>query len=245
MKVIIDDKKVLQPSSKEFEQLYFDLRSHEKRMYTDEEVARLPEVDENHIYRKEWEIRKASVKKLIRYFQRKRRPLKILEVGCGNGWLSYQLSQIPYSTVTGIDINLQELQQAERVFAAIPNLSFLCCDIDSLELEAFDVIVFAAAIQYFPSFPRVIDTSLSLLNEGGEIHIIDSHFYWEDEVAGAEERSYRYFLGQGFTKMSEFYFHHSLVEVEAFNFSILYDPKSGLNKIFKKKNPFYWIRIKK
>jgi ubiquinone/menaquinone biosynthesis C-methylase UbiE len=245
MKVKKDDRIVLDPSSKEFERLYIDLRSCEKRIYTDEEVAWLPDISEDHVHRKEWEVRKASAKKLIRYLGHKKQSLKIFEVGCGNGWLSYQLSTIPYSSVTGIDINLEELQQAERVFAAIPNLNFIYGDIGSMEFEKFDVIVFAAAIQYFPSFSKVIESVSILLNEGGEIHLIDSHFYSATEVREAEIRSDIYFHNHGFDGMSKFYFHHSLKELKAFNFSILYDPKSRWNKIFKKKNPFYWIRIKK
>src|SRR6059058_1085116 len=89
----------LHNAANEFESAYIDLRIAEKRMYTDEEVAWLPEVDEEHVHKKEWDIRKLSCAKLTRYLGNKRRPLKILEIGCGNGWLSYQLSQIPDSNV--------------------------------------------------------------------------------------------------------------------------------------------------
>jgi ubiquinone/menaquinone biosynthesis C-methylase UbiE len=245
MNVMGNDKIFLHRSAKEFERLYIELRNQEKRIYTDEEVAWLPEVDESHIYKREWEIRKRSAKKMMQYLQRKNLPLKILEVGCGNGWFSCQLSQIPYSHITGIDINLLELQQAERVFGHIPNLNFIYGDIDSLEPEKFDVIVFAAAIQYFQAFSEVIETALGLLNNSGEIHIIDSHFYSEAEVKGAKRRSLEYFHKQGFDEMNEFYFHHSLKELKAFDFSVLCDPNAWLHKIFKMKNPFHWIRIKR
>ena len=233
-------------ASREFEQLYIDLRCREKRLYTDEEVAWLPDVNEDHIHRKEWEIRKASCKKLIRYLRHKNRSLKILEVGCGNGWLSYHLSQIRYSHVVGIDVNFVELQQAQRIFNAIPNLHFFHTDIDSLPgSEKFDIIVFAASIQYFSSFSDVIETALSRLHDGGEIHIIDSHFYLETDVETARQRSQEYFHDRGFEKMENFYFHHTLKALDEFNYVILYDPNSIFNKILKKKNPFHWICIKK
>ena len=73
----------------EFEQLYIKLRNQEKRIYEDEEVAWLPDVSEDNIHKKEWRIRKASCQKLTHYLSSKKRALKILEVGCGNGWLSY------------------------------------------------------------------------------------------------------------------------------------------------------------
>lgn len=233
-------------SFREFEQLYIGLRNDEQRIYSDEEVAWLPDVDENHVHKKEWKIRKASAEKLVQYLKHKKRPLKILEVGCGNGWLSYHLSQIGSCEVTGLDINWFELQQAQRVFAAIPNLRFIYGDINSslLESEKFDVIVFAASIQYFPLFKEVINKMLGHLNKTGELHIVDSRFYSENEIKEAEQRSREYFQRSGHDGMCALYFHHSLEDLSTFNFSFLYNPHSTLNKILKKKSPFHWIRIK-
>jgi SAM-dependent methyltransferase len=241
------NKTPLPNAANEFESAYVDLRIAEKRMYSDEEVAWLPEVDEEHVHKKEWDIRKSSCTKLIRYLGNKRRPLKILEVGCGNGWLSYQLSQIPDSNVTGLDINLIELQQAERVFAGIPNLGFIYNDLASVSIgfKEFDAVVFAASIQYFHSFKDIIETVLDKLNNKGEIHLLDSHFYFETEVEEARQRSHEYFLARGFDCMDKFYFHHSLKELDGFKYSILYNPHSIVNKVLRKRNPFYWICIKK
>jgi SAM-dependent methyltransferase len=240
------ERTFLEPSFREFEQLYVDLRSNEQRIYSDEEVAWLPDVDEDHVHKKEWQIRKVSAEKLVQYLKHKKRPLKILEVGCGNGWLSCYLSQTHSWAVTGIDINWFELQQAQRVFAAIPNLRFVYGDIDSslLEMEKFDVIIFAASIQYFPSFRDVVEKALKHTNGEGEVHILDSHLYSENEISEAGQRSAAYFHSKGYNKMSAFYFHHSLEELPCFNFSFLYNPHSVFNKLFKKKNPFYWIRIR-
>lgn len=233
------------PFSKEFEQMYIDLRHWENRIYTDEEVAWLPDISEEHFYKKEWDIRKHSCKKLLHYLSNKKRPLKIAEVGCGNGWLSYQLSQINNSIVVGVDINVQELHQAERVFAAVPNLRFTYGSLESLKDETFDIIVFAASIQYFKSFAETIDVALNLLKTNGEIHIVDSHFYLEQEVDEASIRSRNYFQRCGFEKMHDFYFHHSLEELNSYRRRILYNPHSALNKLLRKKNPFHWICIKK
>ncbi|MEI9943399.1 MAG: hypothetical protein WDN26_04195 [Chitinophagaceae bacterium] len=55
------------------------------------------------------------------------------------------------------------------------------CNQACLKDRQFDIIIFAAAIQYFPSLAGIINTALDLLKEDGEIHIIDSHFYHSDE----------------------------------------------------------------
>lgn len=244
MTVQIDDK-YPSSASNEFEQLYIDLRIHEKRMYTDEEVMWLPDVGSDHVHRHEWKIRKTSCRKLTSYLVKKKKALRILEVGCGNGWLSYHLSQIPHSNVVGLDVNLFELQQANRVFAAVPNLHFIYGDLNDLKNDKFDVIVFAASIQYFQSCSNIVQFALSRLDEEAEIHIVDSHFYYETEVEDARHRSRKYFQSKGFGKMGGFYFHHTLKELDEFNFEILYNPNSLINRILKRGNPFHWVCIKK
>jgi ubiquinone/menaquinone biosynthesis C-methylase UbiE len=231
---------------KHFEEAYISLRDKEQRMYSDEEVFELPQVANDHIYKKEWEVRKASAQRLIKYLQKKKQPLKVLEVGCGNGWLSHHLSTIESSVVEGVDVNSIELGQASRVFAGVENLSFIHGDIGSgfLNDQRFDIVVFAAAVQYFQSFRGIINTALNILSKEGEIHILDSKFYTSNEVENARKRSKEYFQKMGFEMMSKFYFHHSFEELEPFNYQILYDADSLTNKLFNKNNPFNWISIK-
>jgi ubiquinone/menaquinone biosynthesis C-methylase UbiE len=230
----------------DFETLYLQLREKEGRVYTDEEVEALPEIAEAHPHYGEWQMRNQSSRKLISYLQKKQQPLKILEVGCGNGWLSGQLATIPESKVIGTDINFTELQQAAKVFSGIPNLHFIYSHIESdvFNERQFDVIVFAASIQYFSSLTEIISKSLKLLKPDGEIHIIDSHFYSLSELSAAKQRSLLYFGAVGFPEMANWYFHHNLDDLEQYNYSMLYDPGSLFNKFLRNKNPFPWILIK-
>src|SRR5215218_10047902 len=105
-----------------FEQAYISLRGKEGRIYSDEQVSELPQVTDDHLYKKEWDVRKASCKRLIEYLQKKEGPLKILEIGCGNGWLANQLATLEGASVKGVDINWIELDQAARVFADVKTL---------------------------------------------------------------------------------------------------------------------------
>jgi ubiquinone/menaquinone biosynthesis C-methylase UbiE len=229
-----------------FEEVYISLRDHEGRIYTDDEVAKLPNIADDHIYKQEWKIRKASSQRLIHYLQKKNKSLRILEVGCGNGWLSHCLSTVENSIVKGIDINQVELSQASRVFTNQKNLSFHYDDITegALKGEYFDVIVFAASIQYFQSFRSMINHALELLHPKGEIHILDTHFYSAKEVDQAKHRSQEYFQQMDCSPMSRFYFHHSKEDLAAFDYEILYNAESFFNKLIPNKNPFNWVCIK-
>ena len=231
--------------TKDFEQLYIDLRRKENRIYSDEEVLKFPLVEFAHPHSKEWGIRKASSDRLISFLSSLGKELKILEVGCGNGWLSNKLSNIPGSFVIGMDINQAELQQARRVFGKVHNLRFRNAVpfADLLTTEYFDVIVFAASIQYFNNFSDIIVFALHHLNANGQIHIIDSHFYKEEEIENARKRTAAYFAELGFPTMSEYYFHHSFHSLKPFKHTFLFNPKKQINKMFSRDRLFPWILI--
>ena len=229
-----------------FPDQYFLLRQKEGRIYTDEEVLKLPEVNTQNPYYHEWQIRKNSCNQLVKYLSGKKKSLQILEVGCGNGWLSAKLSASPSCKVTGIDINNEELSQAKRVFYQVDNIEFSYSSLqdETFKNKQFDIIIFAASIQYFESLKNVLGDALSHLKPQGEIHIIDSHFYKQSEIGAAHERSMDYYRAIGFPEMVNHYFHHSLDEIKLFNYKILHNPDSIINRVKKNKNPFYWVCVK-
>jgi SAM-dependent methyltransferase len=227
-----------------FEDQYIPLRKKEQRLYSDAEVRRLPSISPLHPHYKEWISRKRSCNRLLKHLGKSKTSLRILEVGCGNGWLSHKLSTVKSTQVTGYDINQIELYQAKKVFGNRANLRFTAKD-PFEETAMFDVIVFAASIQYFASLNEIISKSMASLQPGGRLHIIDTHFYEAGEVTAAQKRTEDYFASLGFADMSENYFHHSLDELKRFDYRILYNPGSFWNKLLKRKDPFYWVCIKK
>jgi ubiquinone/menaquinone biosynthesis C-methylase UbiE len=232
-------------SESNFEEIYIASRQSESRVYTDEQVAQLPYIDPHHIHHDEWQARNRSSEKLKNYLANKNKPLSILEIGCGNGWLSAKLAALKNSTITGIDINKTEVSQARRVFSGMSNVSFSAGGLKEMpDGKKFNVIVFAASIQYFPSFERVVRDAFSYLNDAGEIHILDSHFYYPDELESAKQRSMAYYHSTGFDKMAEYYFHHSYDSLRGFKYKIIFNSYCLKNKMFRKKDPFPWICIK-
>jgi 2-polyprenyl-3-methyl-5-hydroxy-6-metoxy-1,4-benzoquinol methylase len=231
-------------AKKDFERLYIASRNKENRVYTDEQVEQLPCIEDAHIHYHEWQVRKRSAGRLFNYLEKKNKPLTVLEAGCGNGWLSARLSAITGSAITGADINKTELDQARRVFGKRTNITFTEGNIADIHFQKkFDVIIFAAAVQYFPSFEEIIGDALPLLNKDGEIHITDSYFYNAAKIEKAKERSVLYYQSIGYGEMAEFYFHHSVGSLSSFNYKLLFNPAALKNKLFRKKDPFPWIRI--
>lgn len=230
-----------------FEKQYIRARTKENRVYDDREVSSLPDMLATHEHYAEWMLRKRSSERLIKRLASKRKPQNILEIGCGNGWLSHRLSGIKNATVTGQDINFTELQQAARVFNGQRKLRFVYGDVFSgiLKERKFDVIVFAASIHYFHSLNKILAFAIDRLDPGGEIHILDTHFYKAGEIREAANRTAVYYRELGFPEMADHYFHHSTNDLSLFRHRVLYDPRGWVNRLLGRKQAFPWICLKK
>lgn len=228
-----------------FEKKYIQVRALESRLYTDEELVHLPDIGPTHPRCREWQLRKQSARRLVRYFSRRKTSLDILEIGCGNGWLTHQLADIPGATVIGVDINFTELQQAARVFSNDPNLRFIHGDIRSGLLEdlRFDYILFAATLEHFPSAKKILHLCLPHLKRGGEIHLIDTPFCKPEEVKLEERRTLAYYTSFGYPEMADYYFHHTFDDLRSFRYTVLYNPRDFRNRFMKNKNQHPWVRI--
>lgn len=238
-------------SSAPFEDLYLKVRASEGRVLDDDIVALLPNVGKRHVANyKEWQARSASFRRLKKYFDSVTVRKNLLDIGCGNGWGAAGLAGNKLLRVSAVDVNIQELQQAERVFSA-PNLAFYYGDIfqDIFPAGQFDFIVLNASAQYFEDLKGLVHRLLFFLKENGEVHIIDTPFYRDEEVAAAKERTRVYFDGLGVPEMAPHYFHHKLSDLSGFSYEIL--NKAGWWRKLKSRvvpaipEHFKWIRIRK
>lgn len=231
---------ILEPyKSSEFEDDYTALRQKEQRLLSDDEVRTLPYLTDS-IHADEWKLRAESAERFRKYLQQKGN-IRLLEIGCGNGWFSHFLAQEPNVTVTGQDINLLELKQADRVFKQ-DNLQWLYVEnFNLLKKQQFDIVVFNASLQYFKNPKAVMKIVKESLKDLGEIHVLDTPIYRnKQEAQKAKSRTQAYYQSKGFSVLAKFYFHHtwqSLPEVK-----VLYSP-SKWQRLLGKKNPFPWLCI--
>jgi len=227
--------------------LYLRVREKEGRLYLDDVVAHLPYISDEHPLANEWRARATSASRLTKYLSRQHKSLSILELGCGNGWLSNLLSKAGHRVV-GVDQNLHELKQATRVFS---NPSFLSANIFSapFALETFDVILLASVIQYFHDLPALINALSQHLKPDGEIHIMDSPLYADDEISNAIQRSQEYYSSLGFPEMAGQYFHHPESDLNMFDSKWLYRPRLNILRwkhwLGLDDSPFPWVVVSK
>lgn len=208
---------------REKERCYLEVRSREGRILRDEEVLLLPNTLESNPYAREWAMRRRSFSRLERYLARRSRGkyIRILDLGCGNGWMANRLAGREGREVWAVDLNAQELRQGARLFGR-GNLHFVYADLASpngiredsvmpFRDKRFDFVILAASAQYFPDFPALISILRSILKPSGEIHITDSPFYGnEAERAAARQRTLEYYARVGVPEMADYYYHHLL-----------------------------------
>lgn len=75
---------------------------------------------------------------------------KVLDVGCGNGAVAYDVAERAEGRVTGVDLSPNNISEAERRYYH-PLLSFRIGDVLSdLAEESFDVVILSNVLEHLP-----------------------------------------------------------------------------------------------
>jgi SAM-dependent methyltransferase len=109
----------------------------------------------------------------------------ILDVGAGNGWLSYRLMQRGHRPVA-VDLLINDtdgLGAAQHYFKFVPAFLRFKAEMDCLPFmpAQFDVVIFNASLHYSIDYRRTLGEALRCLRRGGHLIVADSPFYWRDE----------------------------------------------------------------
>ncbi|MBK7174801.1 MAG: class I SAM-dependent methyltransferase [Bacteroidales bacterium] len=96
-------------------------------------------------------------------------PLNILEIGCGEGNICYQMAHYGHQ-VLGIDISETTIKSANRKFGSTPGLSFRVEDAEQMKLKAdekYDVIVCSEILEHLHDPGKLVDNFKNLLRPDG------------------------------------------------------------------------------
>src|SRR6266576_4597776 len=112
----------------------------------------------------------------------------IVEVGCGNGYLSLELARDGHDVI-GIDVSPDIIEVAERSSAAHPqppgfgSLRYLCEDVNAWQApEArFDCVIFNRSLHHLSALQETMAQVQRLLKPGGRIICQDYAFDRFDE----------------------------------------------------------------
>ena len=246
----------------EKERLYLEVRRSEGRVLSDDAVRMLPYTAPTSPYAKEWRWRRRTLGRFLSYCKNltdpeaengmqtdiynNSKPIRILDLGCGNGWMANRLAEQTDWEIWAVDVNETELEQGARLFGRA-NLRFLYADVlqDTLPEKHFDVAVLAASVQYFPDLPNLVSSLRKVLKTTGEIHFLDSPFYQNDtDRKAAKQRTLEYYSKTGVPEMAAFYHHHLWATVQSLGGVDMNNSlKTRVLQKTKWLAPFPWVKM--
>jgi len=167
----------------------------------------LPFEDRSGLHADVWRQRARQYRRLIEWVlkpieRQADRPLRMLDVGAGNGWLAYRLAQRGHH-VAAIDLmtNIRDGLSAHRYYDA----AFLPvqAEFDHLPFEAgqADVVVYNGAFHYSTNYATTLREAWRVLTPTGCVIVLDSPVYY-DAASGealASERQVEFQRRYGLT----------------------------------------------
>jgi len=171
---------------------YEAIRSAEGRGSADSRYyLALPFAARNDRNAAQWKIRARTysyvVRKILNDGQRlSKESAKILDIGAGNGWLSYRLAKAGMTPVA-VDLltNGADGLEAARHYDGDLRRPFLRIQAESDRLpffdSQFDFAIFNASFHYAEDFTRTLREALRCVCSGGKVIIADSPWYGKEE----------------------------------------------------------------
>lgn len=131
---------------------------------------------------RDWRIRarsfEAFVRRALEPLEQGGRPLCILDLGAGNGWLSNLLAARGHE-VAALDLTTNDFDglACARFYAS--RFLSVQAEFDSLPFSdgSTDLVVFNASLHYSTDYGRTLSESLRVLVPGGRIVVLDSPIY--------------------------------------------------------------------
>lgn len=173
----------------------------------------LPYGDRTGLHSRQWEIRSRTYKYIERSLlramaQKASQPLTVLDLGAGNGWLSYRLASLGHRPVA-VDLQtnaLDGLGAAVHYQHALPMFfPRFQAEIDRLPFgdSQFDGAVFNASFHYSENYDQTLAEAIRCVRPGGTIVIADSPTYSREEHGQRMVEERRQFFQKRFGFASE------------------------------------------
>jgi SAM-dependent methyltransferase len=181
--------------ARRFREAYAVHRAREGRGPLDEAaLLALPYLRQGPFAR-EWGVRARSFEALLRgvvepLARRSRRPLEILDLGAGNGWLCHRLLRAGHHALA-LDLRIDRvdgLGAAAGFGRHLPSMfPRVSASFERLPLARaiFDLAVFNASLHYTVDLERALSEAAGVVVPGGSVAIMDTPFYRTDEAGAA------------------------------------------------------------
>lgn len=153
----------------------------------------LPYQDLTRLNQSQWSIRARTFRylenKVLPAIEHRKYPLDVLDLGAGNGWLSYRLALREHHPVA-VDLltdSRDGLGAVQHFTTVLPKLfPRFQAELDNLPFvdAQFDAAIFNASFHYSEDYERTLGEALRCLRPGGTVILADSPWY-SSEASGA------------------------------------------------------------
>jgi SAM-dependent methyltransferase len=197
--------------------------------------------------------------------------LSILDIGCNDGWVLHQLSDLPFANMVGIEPRLKNIEKGKTVRKILKlknSVEYRVGDIESIEGEKFDIVICAGVLYHVESIPsslrkiresckkmvfiesRCLSSSHITQEIKDEIEMRDLVYQFKEEICGITAQKYESAYHDGSSA------HNTIVNVPSaesliMNLSILgfdnidmvADPDTYRSDVWKDKRPLGGVCI--
>jgi len=187
-------------------------RAAEGRGYEGDDLFRLPYL-RTGAHARQWRVRARSFEAFLRQELRPRavslgRPLRLIDLGAGNGWLSHRATLEGHSAVA-LDIRddaVDGLGAAAPFAERAPELfERVVAPFEAIPLPSasLDLAVFNASLHYAVDLAAGLAEAARVVRPGGRVVILDSPFYRREQDGAAMVAEKRANAGRQFGDRAE------------------------------------------
>ncbi len=219
-------------------------RKKDNRIWSDEEAVEFPKTFFYNLHREEWATKAELAESIRHYLHHEAKSVySILEVGCGCGWFSHQLSGLTEGPILGIDEEASQIEQATRLFAT-ENLTFRRGDFFQARLRknSFDYIILMDTHQWLGTIEQIATRAKSLLTPGGELHILSSSLPSSRTIQKHSETFSKYCSDKLMDTVPQHLHWASKEDFFANGFEEL-NPPSLVSRLLNRKKTGAWMRL--
>jgi len=110
---------------------------------------------------------------------------RVLELGCGNGFITEYISDVTGAHITGVDYSKTAIKNAvERTKDKKEKLSFLCQDIKKMDFSAgtFDAVIVIDTLHFVDNIDKMVKKMKNSLKPNGQMGIFFTQRIFSDDL---------------------------------------------------------------